>query len=73
LYYLEQKKPKIYSLRSSDQLADENVIPTIAQQKKFGIKIIKLSNTIHNDMDDHANEIQQKEINDYILSFLEDK
>lgn len=44
------KQPRIYSLRSSDQPADEGVLPTIEEQEKFGIKIIKLPNTIHNDM-----------------------
>jgi predicted peptidase len=64
------KYPKIYSLRSSDQLADTGVLPTDEELKKFGIKIIKLPNTIHNDMDNHANDQQRKEINNYILSFL---
>lgn len=63
-------RPEIYSLRSSDQVADEGVLPTNYEQKKYEIKIIKLKNTIHNDMDNHANEKQRKEINDYITSFL---
>ena len=63
-------QPKIYSLRSSDQPADEGVLPTVEEQKKFGIKIIKLSNTIHNDMNDRGNKRQKKEINTYILGFL---
>ncbi len=66
------KQLKVFSLRSSDQPADEGVLPTAQEQKKFGIKIIKLPNTIHNDMDDDANPAQRKEINDYILTFLND-
>jgi predicted esterase len=62
--------PKVYSLRSSDQPADNGVLPTEEEQKKFNIKIIKLPNTIHNNMDDNANDAQRKEINDYVLSFL---
>lgn len=62
--------PKVYSLRSSDQLADEGVVPTIEEQKKFGIKIIQLPNTIHNDMDDHANNEQRQEIRNHVLIFL---
>jgi predicted peptidase len=65
-------QPKVYSLRSSDQPADEGVLPTVNEQKKFNIKIIKLPNTIHNDMDDNATTEQRKEINDYILNFLHD-
>ncbi len=66
------KAPKVYSLRSSDQPADEGVLPTDEETKKFGMKIIKLPNTIHNDMDDNANEEQRKEIRKYVLSFLQD-
>lgn len=64
------KQPRIYSLRSSDQPADEGVLPTIEEQEKFGIKIIKLPNTIHNDMNDRGNNKQKKEINNYVMAFL---
>ncbi|MEZ4775326.1 MAG: alpha/beta hydrolase [Bacteroidia bacterium] len=62
--------PKIYSLRSSDQPADEGVLPTDEEQSQWGMTIVKLENTIHNQMDDDANETQRKEINDWILGFL---
>ena len=62
--------PKIYSLRSSDQPADEGVLPTVAEQEKFGITIIKLPNTIHNVMSDRGNKKQKREINDYVMRFL---
>lgn len=64
------KKPRILSIRSSDQTADEGVLPTAGEQKKFGIKIIKLKNTIHNDMWDGATVEQKQEINEIIKSFL---
>lgn len=64
--------PKIYSLRSSDQLADEGVLPTSDEQKKFGMTIIKLPNTIHNDMDDDGTAEQKKEIINYFLKFLKE-
>ena len=63
-------KPKVYSLRSSDQPADEGVLPTKAEEKKYGMTIIKLPNTVHNDMDDHANNEQREEIRKYIIAFL---
>ena len=66
------KQPRIYSLRSSDQPADEGVLPTAEEQKEFGMKIIKLPNTIHNDMSDNGTDAQRKEMKDYILGFLED-
>ena len=62
--------PNVYSLRSSDQPADKDVLPTDEEQQKFKIKIIKLPNTIHNNMDDRGNDAQRTEINDYVLSFL---
>ncbi|MDX2246458.1 MAG: alpha/beta hydrolase [Bacteroidia bacterium] len=64
--------PKIYSLRSSDQPADEGVLPTQEEQSRLGITIIKLENTTHNQMDDDANEAQRKEINDLVLKFLKE-
>ncbi|SFD64161.1 hypothetical protein SAMN05518672_102750 [Chitinophaga sp. CF118] len=63
--------PKIYSLRSSDQPADDGVIPTKEEQQLFGITIIQLPNTIHNDMDDKASSTQRSEINNYIDHFLQ--
>ena len=67
-----EKRPQIYSLRSSDQPADDGVLPSIEEQKKYGITIIKLPNTIHDKMDDYADTTQRKEINDYIIQFLKD-
>lgn len=66
------KQPKVYSLRSSDQPADEGVLPTEEDQNQLGIKIIKLPNTIHNAMDDKANDQQRKEINNFVMTFLND-
>jgi pimeloyl-ACP methyl ester carboxylesterase len=65
--------PKVYSLRSSDQTADAGVLPTDEEQKQFGITIIKLAATKHNDMIDFGTDAQHKEINDYVLKFLREK
>ena len=66
------KKVKVYSLRSSDQPADKGVLPTANEIKKYKIKIVNLLHTTHNEMDDHANHEQRKEIQKYILSFIND-
>ncbi len=66
------RHPQIYSLRSSDQPADDGVLPTLEEQAAFGITVVKLPNTIHNNMDDSANESQRKEIIAYVLSFLKE-
>jgi hypothetical protein len=60
----------VYSLRSSDQPADEGVLPTEKEIRKYRIKIVKLKNTTHNEMDDNANDKQRKEIQNLVLSFL---
>ena len=66
------KKVKVYSLRSSDQPADEGVLPTEKEIKKYRIKIVKLANTTHNEMDDNANDEQRKEIQKLIFTFIND-
>lgn len=63
-------KPAILTLRSSDQPADIGVIPTAAEQKQFGITVVKLPATIHNDMYDGGTSPQKDEMLGYILSFL---
>jgi pimeloyl-ACP methyl ester carboxylesterase len=64
------KQPKIYSLRSSDQPADDGVIPSDAEQKELGITIIQLPATIHNVMNDHGTEEQKKEMLSWVLQFI---
>lgn len=66
------RHPRLYSLRSSDQPADEGVLPDAAAQKRFGITIIRLPATIHNNMDDKGTVQQKEEIVNYILRFLKD-
>lgn len=64
------RKPKVYSLRSSDQPADEGVLPDEKTQRELGMTIIKLPATIHNDMGNNGTEQQHKEIIGYLDSFL---
>lgn len=64
------RRPRIYSLRSSDQPADEGVLPTTAEQQTFGMTIIKLQSTKHNQMDNDADNKQREEINSYVREFL---
>ena len=68
----KSKKVKVYSLRSIDQPADVGVLPAEKETKKYKIKIVKLANTTHNEMDNDANNDQRKEIQNYILTFLND-
>ena len=61
--------PKILSIRSSDQSANPGVLPSVEEQKKYHIKIVKV-NTTHNDMGGTGTEAQKEEINTYIIDFL---
>ncbi len=62
--------PKLYSLRGCDYEADEGVIPSEDNRKKYNIKIIKLNNIKHGDMDDKGTDSQIGIINNYLLDFL---
>ncbi|MBH1959899.1 MAG: alpha/beta hydrolase [Flavobacteriia bacterium] len=66
----KSEKVRVYSLRSSDQPADEGVLPTGKETEKYKMKTVKLANTIHNEMDDKANDRQRIEIQNCILKFL---
>jgi ribosomal protein S3AE len=62
--------PRILSIRSSDQVADKGVLATVEEQKQFGIRIIQLPATLHNDMWDGATQSQKQEINKAISDFI---
>lgn len=63
--------PRVYSLRSSDQVADVGVLPAPEEQKRWRMTIIPLLHTRHNDMDDKASAAQRHEITTYVLGFLQ--
>ncbi len=62
-------KPKIYSLRSNDYPADENVIPTNNEAKKYEI-VIEYTDINHSNMDNDANEKERKYLTEKILQYL---
>jgi ABC-type amino acid transport substrate-binding protein/dienelactone hydrolase len=64
-------QPKLFSIRSSDQRADDGVIPTPEEQARFGMRIVSLPATNHDDMWDGATEAQQAEILGHIGRFLD--
>ena len=64
------KQPRILSIRSSDQPADEGVIPSPEEQAQLGITIVKLPATKHDDMWDRATDAQKGEILRHIDAFL---
>jgi predicted dienelactone hydrolase len=66
------RKPRLFSLRSSDQPPDEGVLPSPEEQAELGMKVIKLTATKHDEMWDGGSEAQKAEIIRYILEFLRD-
>lgn len=66
------KSPKIYSLRSNDQKADENVLPKEAEATAFDMKIVQLKDIGHNDMSDAGTVKQKNEISRLVLEFLKE-
>lgn len=63
------KSPKILSIRSNDQVADEGVLPTAAEQSSLGIKIIKLDNVGHSDMSDGGTSKQKADMLAIVLGW----
>ncbi len=62
--------PRLFSIRSSDQRADDGVIPPPEDQARYGMRIVTLTATKHDDMWDGATEAQQAEILAHIGTFL---
>ncbi len=63
---------KLYSLRGCDFEADEGVLPSVEDQQKYSIKIVKFDDIKHGDMDDKGSPAQLERINNFLLQYLED-
>lgn len=63
--------PKIYTLRSNDYPADEKVLPTVEEQKRYNI-IVQNTSINHGKMDDKGNEEERKTLNNFIDKYLEE-
>lgn len=61
--------PKIYTLRSKDYPADEGVLPTYEEQKKYNITV-QFTDINHSNMDNDANETERKYMTTKILDYL---
>lgn len=64
--------PKLYSLRGCDFEADAGVLPSVEDQGKYSIKIVKFDNIKHGDMDDKGAPDQLERMNNLLLQYLED-
>ena len=61
--------PKIFTLRSKDYPADENVLPTNEELKKYDITV-QFTDINHSSMDNDANEIERDYLKTKILEYL---
>lgn len=64
-----KSNPKIYTLRSKDYPADEGVLPTDEELKKYNI-IVEFTEINHSNMDNDANEKERKYLTTKILEYL---
>lgn len=64
--------PKIYSLRSNDYPADEGVLPTDEEQKKYHMTIQQTSIN-HGHMDNKGSDEEKKALTDFVLKYLEEQ
>jgi len=62
-------KPKIFTLRSKDYPADENVLPTNEELKKYNITV-QFTDINHSSMDNDANETEREYLKTKILGYL---
>lgn len=63
------RNPKMFTIRSIDQAADQSVLPTSEELIRYHIILVKTT-ILHNDMGGMGTVDQLKEINDYISGFL---
>lgn len=66
-------EPMIYSLRSSDLPADEEVLPANVSGVAENVRLVFLKRCKHNDMDNSGNRRQHKMIVRFVKEFLSDE
>jgi len=62
-------KPKMFTLRSKDYPADENVLPNNEELKKYDITV-QFTDINHSSMDNDANETEREYLKTKILEYL---
>ena len=62
--------PRIYTLRGCDYEADPEVLPTIPEQEKYKMTVIKLNGITHSNMGENGTEEQHALIRQYVYGFI---
>ncbi|WP_265130811.1 alpha/beta hydrolase family protein [Chryseobacterium oranimense] len=70
MYLPRTSLPRIYSLRSNDYPADEGVLPSPEEQKKYHITI-QPTDINHGHMDNKGSEKEKETLNNFILQYIE--
>jgi pimeloyl-ACP methyl ester carboxylesterase len=63
-------RPRLFTIRSSDQQPDPGVLPSPAERAALGLRVVTLRDTVHNDMWDGATPAQKAEMLRHIDRFL---
>lgn len=71
MYLPRTSRPKVYTLRSSDYPADEGVLPTSEEQRKYNI-VVQPTNIMHGHMDDKGNAEEKEILNNLILQYMKE-
>ncbi len=64
-------KPAILTIRADEFEADKGVLPTPAEQKKTGIKIIRMTRVKHGDLSDIGSPELKEEVRNMVVRFIE--
>ncbi len=62
---------RVLSVRAADFEADAGVLPSVAEESRYPIQIVKLGAARHNDMHDGGNDTLKHQISDAIRQFLD--
>lgn len=63
-------KPRLLSIRADEFEADQGVLPSVAEQNQWGIRIVHYPETKHGDLSDIGSDTLKKRTLQEILSFL---
>lgn len=72
MYLPRTSLPKVYSLRSNDYPADEGVLPSSEEQKKYHITVLP-TQINHGHMDDKGSDEEKTLLKNTILKYIEEQ
>ncbi|MGG5207480.1 alpha/beta hydrolase [Chryseobacterium sp. MIQD13] len=72
MYLPRTSLPKIYTLRSNDYPADEGVLPSPEEQKKYHIPV-QPTHINHGHMDNKGSDDEKAMLNNFVLKYIENQ